>query len=207
MKKIYCVVITFIFGFSTGVNALEVDGVFIDDNQITWIKDKGKSNKPIKKPKEIGPSQHSTQPEMMSSVVTTNWKADLNFKIHAYSRETWYGYSVGALALPGWMYEGYTYSLVLKGGYGGGVPDTSRVEIIMCVNWDNPLETCRTLRDDSDDYTPQHDAVSFSGFPVVTPSSQIVYLVRVLEHIGPFQPYPFPEPLEVTISSKLYLQP
>ena len=208
MKNIYYLVIASILSLSTGAHAIEVEGDYIETNQITWLKDKRAPLKAITSPKQRGPKKQSAQPQTisMSSVVTTNNWVDLNLTIDAPAREQWFGYTPGSLTLPGWMYEGYTYSLVLDGGYSGGVADISRVELIMCVNYGDPLQHCKYMRDESDDFSVQHDAVSFSGFPVVTPSSQIVYFIRVLEHIGSYQPYPYPTPVEVIISSKLYVQ-
>lgn len=156
-----------------------------------------------------GPLKRNEQTQVSgkSTVVTTNNWLNLNFSINAPSREQLYGYLVTDLSAPnGLMYEGYTYSVVLDGGYSGGTPDTSRVEIIMCVNYADPLQSCRYLRTDANNYTPQHDSASFSGFPIVTPSSKIAYFIKVLKHIGPFQPYPYPTPVKATFSSKLYYQ-
>ena len=215
----FCAVIAISMGFAANAQAVERNDIPFDSSMATWLTTNPAGNAPIVlgSEKEISRDSASkgtpysmdtlSQMAVASNIVKTDTWANINMTISAPSREQWYVISVGNPPVPtGWNYEGYTYSLVLTGGYDGGIPDTSRVELVMCVNWDKPLQTCRTLRDDSDDYAVQHDAAIFSGFPVdITPNSQILYFVRVLEHVGAYQPYPYPTPVTITISSKLYL--
>lgn len=216
MNKI-CTVIALTFTMIAGAQAVELTEIPYDTSMVTWLPTQagtatlidGSKADISKEPSTPESSLYTNRarPQMMAAtnIVTTNSWLNINTTINAPSRQQWYGFLVANLALSGWVYEGYTYSFVLDGGYDGGVADTSRVEVVMCVNWADPLQTCRTLRDDSDDFTVQHDAASFSGFPVVTPNSQITYFIRVLEHVGPYQPYPYPSPVTLTISSKLYV--
>ena len=218
MTKLHAVAAIF-FGFTASVQAVEMSEIPYDSSMVTWLttSQKEKATINFESEKKINKKSDSKKGSLYSTdaqqqvaaatnIVTTNSYLNLYQVYSAPSRQQWYGFLAKDLGMPmGWNYEGYTYSLVLNGGYGGGVADTSRVELIMCVNWANSLQHCKILRDDSDDYAVQHDAVSFSGFPVVTPNSQITYFLRVLEHIGPYQPYQYPTPVTVTISSKLYL--